>query len=125
MPCTAKKMSRLFTLTEATRLIPLDRKALKKWIKKGMIDTKTLGDEVLIPEREIEKAKKILRMGLSERMKRRAEEQNISHLLKLCANEEFSEIAAELGLHTPPQNVRECYSTVRRVLAQSEEEKNI
>lgn len=109
-------MSRLYTVHEAAKLIPIHPETVKAWVIKGAINAKTIGDELLIPESEVEKAKEILKIGRSERMRQEAHRQNISHLYKLCSHDQFEEVSAELDLSEPPQNVRECYAIVKRVL---------
>lgn len=89
---------------------------VKAWVIKGAINAKTIGDELLIPEGEVEKAKEIAKTSFSERMRQEAHRQNISHLYKLCSHDQFEELSSELDLSEPPQNVRECYAIVKRVL---------
>lgn len=111
-----KSCCRLYTIHEAAKLLSMHPETVKAWVIKGAINAKTIGDELLIPESEVEKAKEIVKIGHSERMRQEAHRQNISHLYKLCSHDQFEELSAELDLSEPPQNVRECYAIVKRVL---------
>lgn len=118
-------MSRLYTTPEAAKLLSLYPETVTNWIKKGVITGTKVGTIFLIPEAEVEKLKEILKKGKYEPFRREVHELEIPRLYKLCANDKFDEVAAELGLPEPPKDVRECYSAVSQVWKRDDKEKDI
>jgi len=108
----------MLTVKEAASILKVHKDTIRNWIKNGFIKSKKSGVFDLIPKEEANRIKKIL----SEEDKwifsrRRMQSSPIPYLYKLCVEEKYIELREELGLGTPPGNLKECYTLVNRFLA--------
>lgn len=109
-------MCRMLTVKEAASILKLNKATIRNWIKKGVMKSKKSGVLDLIAEEEVEHIKKLLtEEGKWVFARRSMQSSAIPHLYKLCVEERYAELAEELGLDTPPTNLRECYTIVNRI----------
>lgn len=112
------EMCRMLTVKEAASILNIHKSTIRNWIKKGFIKSKKSGVFDLISKEEVNRIKKLL----SEEDKwilsrRRMQSSPIPYLYKLCVEEKYIELREELGLDTPPRNLKECYTLVNRLSA--------
>lgn len=111
-------MCRMLTVKEVANILNMDTSTIRNWIKKGFIKTKKSGVFDLISKEEVNRIKKLLsKEGKWILSRRRMQSSPIPYLYKLCVEEKYIDLREELGLDTPPGNLKECYTLVNRFLA--------
>lgn len=109
-------MTKLITTSEAAKALGVHNNTIKNWIKKGSLMAHNTASGYLIPEDEIDLMREVLAVSKWEPWKREIHQLGIPHYYQMCVNNQYEEVAKELGLADIPRDVRGCLTMVSRNL---------
>jgi excisionase family DNA binding protein len=109
-------MTKLITTSEASKKLGIHPYTIISYIKKGTLTAHRTASGYLIPEDEIDRMREVLAVSKWEPFRREIHQLGIPRYYQMCINNQYEEVAIELGLPDIPKNVRECLSMVSRNL---------
>jgi len=111
-------MTRLCTVTEAAKLLGIDRTTVIRHIKMDRLKAIVMDGQYFIRADDVEKLRGVVERSLSERMKQEVKSRKVPQLYKLCVDDKFEEVARLLNLPEQPSSVSDCFSIVNKVMKQ-------
>jgi len=109
-------MVRLFTTSEAAKLLGIHQTTVLDHIKRGSLKAIMMDGQYFIRADDVEKLREVVEKSVSERMKELTESRNISQLYKLCVEGKFDEIVRLLNLAKEPSSPGDCFSIVNQAM---------